>query len=99
MHAGTIDSSDVTVEVADAVVTLQGTVPERYMKHAIEDLADTCLGVKDVDNRVRVERPQTSEWETSGTDSMRSTSGVGRTASAASQSSTVSSNGGRSRKE
>lgn len=56
MHSGTVDSSDVTVEVADGIVTLTGTVPDRYMKYAIEDVADTCAGIKDVDNRVRVQR-------------------------------------------
>lgn len=38
-----IDSSEVTVEVKDAKVVLEGTVPDRRMKHAIEDLADACL--------------------------------------------------------
>lgn len=49
-----IDSSEVTVEVAEAKVILEGSVPARRMKHAIEDLADSCLGVKDVENRIRV---------------------------------------------
>lgn len=52
-----IDSSEVTVEVAKGKVVLEGTVPVRRMKHAIEDLADSCLGVKDIDNRVRVKPP------------------------------------------
>lgn len=51
-----IDSSDVTVEVAGAKVVLEGTVPERPMKHAIEDLVDACPGVQDIDNRIRVTR-------------------------------------------
>jgi osmotically-inducible protein OsmY len=51
-----IDSSDVTVEVSGAKVVLEGTVPERRMKHAIEDLADACPGVQDIDNRIRVRR-------------------------------------------
>jgi osmotically-inducible protein OsmY len=52
--AGHIDASDVTVDVQDGRVSLEGTVPARYMKHAIEDLADTCPGVQDIGNRVRV---------------------------------------------
>lgn len=51
-----IDSSDVTVTVSDAKVVLEGTVPERPMKHAIEDLVDACPGVQDIDNRIRVKR-------------------------------------------
>jgi len=56
MMADSIDSSEVTVVVKDGKVTLEGTVPTRSMKHAIEDLADYTGGVKDVDNRIRVER-------------------------------------------
>jgi hypothetical protein len=56
MEARQIDSSDVTVEVSAAKVVLEGTVPERRMKHAIEDLVDACPGVQDIDNRIRVRR-------------------------------------------
>ncbi|HVS76929.1 MAG TPA: BON domain-containing protein [Steroidobacteraceae bacterium] len=56
MQARHIDSSDVTVEVSGAKVVLDGTVPERRMKHAIEDLADACPGVQDIENRIRVRR-------------------------------------------
>lgn len=56
MQARYIDSSDVTVGVSDAKVVLEGTVPERRMKHAIEDLVDACPGVQDIDNRIRVKR-------------------------------------------
>ncbi len=51
-----IDSSEVTVEVKDGVVTLSGTVPERWMRHEIEDIADDCMGVRDIENNVRVQR-------------------------------------------
>jgi len=54
MEARHIDSSDVTVEVTGAKVVLEGTVPERRMKHAIEDLVDACPGVQDIENRIRV---------------------------------------------
>jgi len=54
MQTDHIDSSEVAVEVTAAKVTLVGTVPERWMKHAIEDLADACPGVQDVDNRIRI---------------------------------------------
>lgn len=48
------DVSDVSVNVSDGHVTLEGTVPERYMKYRIEDTADNCWGVKDVENHIRV---------------------------------------------
>jgi len=54
MEAHYIDSSEVTVEVRGAKVTLEGTVPTRHMKHAIEDLVDACPGIQDIDNRIRV---------------------------------------------
>ena len=56
MLCSSVDSSEVTVEVQSGKVTLEGTVPERRMKHAIEDIADNCAGVEDVENRVRVSR-------------------------------------------
>jgi hypothetical protein len=51
-----IDSSEVTVDVEEGKVVLQGSVEARFMKHAIEDLVDRCPGVKDIDNRIRVAR-------------------------------------------
>jgi hypothetical protein len=57
MESHYIDSSDVSVEVRGARVVLEGTVPSRHMKHAIEDLVDGCPGVQDIDNRVRVANP------------------------------------------
>ena len=59
MYRDDIDSSEVSVTVAGGTVTLDGTVPERRMKHAIEDLAEACAGVKDVENRIRVQRAST----------------------------------------
>ena len=51
-----LDASGVTVTVDGGKVTLEGTVPERRMKHYIEDLVDACPGVQDIDNRIRVGR-------------------------------------------
>jgi osmotically-inducible protein OsmY len=36
------------------VVTLGGDVPERYMKHLAEDAVVDTIGVKDVENALRV---------------------------------------------
>src|SRR5204863_452373 len=49
-----IDSSEVEIVVSQGVVTLTGTVEERRMKHAIEDIADSIRGVSDVVNNIRV---------------------------------------------
>jgi hypothetical protein len=64
MDIGSIDLSDVAVHVHDGCVTLEGTVPERSMKHAIEDIAATTLGVADVENKLRVPRPRSEEGAT-----------------------------------
>jgi hypothetical protein len=61
-----IDSSEVTVDVKEGKVVLEGTVRDRSTKHQIEDLADNCPGVKDVDNRIRVSRGQDDEQGSSG---------------------------------
>lgn len=47
------DASDVSVEVRDGVVILEGTVPQRHMRWTLEDLAAEVLGVIDVENRIR----------------------------------------------
>jgi osmotically-inducible protein OsmY len=64
MQAYDIDSSEVTVQVQGGKVVLDGTVPSRYMKHAIEDIADGAPGVQDVDNRIRV-TSSGNRWGTS----------------------------------
>jgi CBS domain-containing protein len=51
-----VDPSDVSVQVANGVVTLTGTVPTRQMKYRIEELADRCVGVQELDNRIRIDR-------------------------------------------
>jgi osmotically-inducible protein OsmY len=50
-----IDASELTVEVANGEVTISGTVPDRRMKRAAEDLVEECSGVKQVHNALRVD--------------------------------------------
>lgn len=49
-----IDASNIEVGVTGGVVTLSGDVPERYMKHLAEDAVVDTVGVKDVENALRV---------------------------------------------
>jgi len=58
--ADDVDASDVSVEVQDGVVTLRGNVAQRWIKHRIEDIADSCGGVKDIRNEIRVQ--SRSDW-------------------------------------
>lgn len=57
-----VDVGDVSVEVANGVVTLDGTVRERREKYVIEDIADAVFGVTDVDNHLRVQRQPGAAW-------------------------------------
>jgi osmotically-inducible protein OsmY len=70
-----IDASNISVEVQNGEVTLKGTVPDREMKRRAEDIAESCSGVKDVQNQLRVKREGESESETrkeKGDDKQRS---------------------------
>jgi BON domain len=51
-----VDSSDVTVEVHHGVAFLTGSVAERGMRYAIEDLAAGVHGVREVENRIKINR-------------------------------------------
>jgi hypothetical protein len=51
-----MDAENVDVLVREGEVTLQGMVRSREEKRAIEELAESVLGVKDVHNTLRVNR-------------------------------------------
>ncbi len=53
-HAELLDVSEVCIAVTHANVILEGFVPHRFMQHAIEDVVDSCAGVREIDNRIRV---------------------------------------------
>jgi hypothetical protein len=48
-----IDASDIEVEVQQQVVTLRGSVQDRYTKYAVEELAENA-GARDIQNQLRV---------------------------------------------
>jgi len=106
MESHYIDSSDVSVEVRGARVVLEGTVPSRHMKHAIEDLVDACPGVQDIDNRVSVANQHlrqglgTQSQSLTGTGSgtgIGTGSGVGTTSGAGALSGSNTPNGTKTR--
>jgi hypothetical protein len=49
-----VDVGEVSVKVKDGVATLEGTVPDRTMKHVIEDIVSAVFGVNELENRLRV---------------------------------------------
>jgi hypothetical protein len=50
-----IDASDIEVEVKQQVVTLRGSVPDRWTKYAVEELVESA-GARDIENQLRVGR-------------------------------------------
>jgi osmotically-inducible protein OsmY len=51
-----VDASDIEVTVAEGIVTLNGSVNERYAKRLSEDICESVRGVKDVQNNLRISR-------------------------------------------
>jgi hypothetical protein len=58
-----MNAENVEVQVRDGEVTLTGMVKSRDEKRAIEALAESVLGVKDLNNAIRVERRDQSPVE------------------------------------
>ncbi|MEN4902643.1 BON domain-containing protein [Luteimonas sp. TWI1437] len=80
-HSDEIDAREVSVRVHEGVVTLEGHVEQRWTKHRIEDIAEGCAGVKDVENRLRVR--DAGRWQPGG-DTAPATSGRDASGSASS---------------
>ena len=57
---GEIDATEIEVRVANGEVTLEGTVEDRWMKRLAEDVTEDCPGVKQVNNRIRIQGNGTS---------------------------------------
>jgi hypothetical protein len=53
-EADDLDASGIDVQVAGGVVTLTGTVDDRFAKRRAEDLSDTVSGVREVENHLRL---------------------------------------------
>ncbi|AZG16804.1 BON domain-containing protein [Cupriavidus pauculus] len=53
-HDGRVDLREVEVDVEAGVVTLKGSARDRGEKHRIENIAGHVMGVKDVQNQLRV---------------------------------------------
>lgn len=73
----TLDASEIEVEVSNGDVVLTGIVNSRYEKRQAEDLAEDVSGVKNVENRIRV---QASNWSASTRDTDTGTAASDQTA-------------------
>lgn len=77
LSEGYLDASEIEVTVVDAVVTLSGTVNSRSDKRRAEDIADDVKGVRNVENRLRVEQSDIDQYRTlRGTSSSMGTTGT-----------------------
>jgi osmotically-inducible protein OsmY len=56
-----LDASGISVEVKNGEVVLKGQVPDRESKRRAEEIAESCSGVKDVQNQIRVKREDSHE--------------------------------------
>jgi hypothetical protein len=72
-----LDASEIEVQVSQGVVTLTGTVEERWEKHRAEDIAGNCSGVRDVLNQIRVGSMQQSASMSSQSASQSAGSSTG----------------------
>lgn len=72
---GTIDASEITVQVQNGEVTLSGSVSDRRMKFYAESCAERVMGVTDVNNQLKIARsPSTTSSESGRTGTSGSTS-------------------------
>jgi BON domain len=51
-----VDASEISVQVKDGEVTLEGSVTDRHMKHRAEDIIEEVSGVRDVNNKLRTKK-------------------------------------------
>jgi hypothetical protein len=72
-----IDAVDIEVAVLDCEVTLKGTVDDRDQKRLAEDVAEFTPGVKDVHNKIKVDKDRDRAWKQSRPESAGSI-GTGR---------------------
>ena len=91
-----IDASDIEVSVSGGEVTLDGTVENRFAKRHAEDLAESCSGVKHVQNNLRVKDRQGGSAGPAGASASGSGVGTaGGTATGGTGAATASSTGGK----
>jgi len=65
-----IDASEVSVEVQNGTVKLTGGVPERAMKHRMENLIESRYSVKEIENYIRVSSSSNATGSSAGSAGM-----------------------------
>ena len=69
-----IDAGEIEVQVKDAIVTLSGTIESRHIKRLAEDCVEEVLGIKDINNELRIDATLSSKDRTSEFSARESTS-------------------------
>jgi hypothetical protein len=72
---GDLDATDVSVQIVEGEVTLEGEVADRRAKRLAEDIAHSLRGVRDVQNRLRI--PERIAHTDADVQGMASHSGTG----------------------
>jgi hypothetical protein len=67
-----IDASEIEVKVSNGEVTLSGSVGERNVKRLAEDIAESVSGVKNVENRIRINESTKEEDTRQGNSTTKS---------------------------
>ena len=75
-----LDASNIECTVSNGEVTLTGTVNSREDKRRAEDVAAAVSGVTDVQNKIRVQREDSTKESSHGVRSTSGESGVGSSA-------------------
>lgn len=80
LSEGYLDASEIEVNVSEGLVTLTGTVNSRTDKRRAEDITEDVSGVKNVENRLRVQQSDIDRYPSLyGTSSRLDTSGTSGT--------------------
>jgi len=77
---GYLDATEIEVAVSSGEVTLTGTVQTRSDKRRAEDIAESVLGVTNVENRLRVKESSLNRNTGIGSTSQTSTTGTSTSA-------------------
>lgn len=56
-----IDASNINVDIQDGNLALSGSVEDKWMKYAAEDIAEYTHGVRSIQNDINVRHPQANE--------------------------------------
>jgi len=56
-----VDATWISVETKNGEVVLKGSVTDRESKRRAEEIAESCSGVRDVQNQLRIKREDSSE--------------------------------------